>query len=292
MALEDFPTPFDDSSPSPTLSPAQESASAILAATLREWGLEELVPEAMRLIKEGLDGPAITLQLQETQAYKQRFAGNELRKQKGLPVLSPAEYVATEAAYKSVMRIYGLPIGFYDQPDDFNKFIGNDVSPDELNQRARAAQQVFLSADPGARQIWQRFYGLSGGAAIASILDPTRALPVVERMAQAAQFGAIAERDGLEANRQRLERYSDLGITEGDITTAFQSIAATRQVDRNLSDRFGIRLDQETREKEELLRDGNAARARQRAYLSEQALFANRAGANEDTLNNQRRGSF
>lgn len=272
--------------------PDNGSARAILVAQLRDWGLEELTDDLDMLIKQGLDAPAISLQLQETEAYKRRFAANAERIKKGLPVLSPAEYVATEAAYKSVLRSYGLPPGFYDQPDDFHKFLGADVSPEELNDRANAAQRVFLDADPAIRDMWSRFYGLTGGAAIASLLDPERALPVVERMANAARFGAIAERQGLDADRGRLERYSDLGITESEIQNAFGRIAATAPVDQRLAQRFGQSLSQATRESEELLNDGTAARQRAALYQNEQSLFAARPSADEDSLSRNRRGQF
>jgi hypothetical protein len=273
-------------------SPGQTSARQILVDQLRQWGLEELTADVDRLIREGLDASAVTLQLAETTAYKQRFAGNELRRQKGLPVLSPAEYVATEAAYKSVLRTFGLPSGFYDQASDFNNFIGADVSPDELNERARIAQETFLGADPATRDVWQRFYGLSGGAAIAAVLDPERALPILQRQADAARFGVVAEQQGLIAARERLERYSDLGIADSSITSAFGRIAATRGADDRLGKRFGADLGQANREAEELLADGNAARQRQRVYDNESALFQGRAGAEEGSLSRTRSGRY
>lgn len=287
MPMEDFPQ-FE------TVGglPRAQSARDILVDQLRQWGLSELVSEVDRLIKEGLEAPAVTLQLSQTDAYKRRFAANEIRRQKGLPVLAPAEYVATEAAYKSVLRSYGLPPGFYDDTEDFHKWIGGDVSPDELNQRAGQAQRVFLQADPAARDMWQRFYGLTGGAAIASILDPDRALPVVERMANAARFGALAESQGLDADRARLEDYSDLGVTESEISAAFGRIASTQAADRRLASRFGKPLTQAEREAEEIRDDAGAARKRASLYQNETALFQNRSAADEDSLNRNRRGQF
>jgi hypothetical protein len=55
---------------------------------------------------------------------KRRFAGNQQRRKLGLPVLSPREYLETEAAYRQVMESAGLPRGFYDSPDDFSSWIG------------------------------------------------------------------------------------------------------------------------------------------------------------------------
>jgi hypothetical protein len=275
------------------LNPSQSSARQILLDQLHEWGLDTLAPAVDELIKQGLDAPAVTLQLQETPQYKERFKANEIRRQKGLPVLSPADYVSTEAAYRSVLRTYGLPSGFYDSHDDFNQFLGNDVSPDELNQRARVAQQVWLSNDAETRAGWTQFYGLSGGAAIASILDPEKALPIIQRQAEAAQFGASAERQGLQADRARLERYADLGISQETIDTGFSRIANTQAVDQKLAARFGqTPLTQGEQEAEQFLGDAQAARKRAGLYQNEEALFKGRAGAGDQSLQRQQNGRF
>jgi hypothetical protein len=268
------------------------TAKTILLDQLRQWGLEELSGDLDRLIKDGLDAPAITIQLSETAAYKSRFAANEIRRQKGLPVLNPAEYVATEQAYQQVLRTYGLPHSFYDDRSDFHGFIGNDLAPDELNERAQVAQQVWLSNDDTVRDTWRHFYGLSDGAAIASILDPDRALPIVQRMANAARFGAAASRQGLNADRDRLEQYSDLGITESAVADAFGKIAATKPADDRIAQRFGSELTQADREREEVLGNADAARKRSSLYQSETALFQGKASAGEGALSRTRGGSF
>lgn len=273
-------------------SPIQQSARDILADQLRQWGLDELSSDLDRLIKEGLDAPAITIQLQETQAYKQRFAANEIRRQKGLPVLNPAEYIATEQAYQQVLRTYGLPTSFYDDRSDFHGFIGNDVAPDELNERAQVAQSVWLSNDAATRSVWRDFYGLSDGAAIASILDPERALPVVQRMANAARFGASATRQGLEADKSRLEGYSDLGFTESEVSTAFGRIAQTKPADDRIAQRFGTTVTQQEQEQAQLQGTASAQRKLNSLRQNETALFQGRAAADQAALARTRSGKF
>lgn len=273
-------------------SPVSDSAKTILADQLRAWGLDELSTDLDRLIKDGLDAPAITVQLQATEAYKKRFAANEIRRQKGLPVLAPAEYVATEQAYQQVLRSYGLPTSFYDDRSDFHQFIGNDVAPDELNNRAQIAQQVWLSNDSETRDVWRSFYGLSDGAAIASILDPDKALPIVQRMANAARFGGLATRQGLEADKGRLEQYADQGITENAVANAFGKIAQTAPADQRIGQRFGSELTQADREREEIQGNAEAARKRSTLYQSESALFQGKASAGDAALQRTKSGSF
>lgn len=273
-------------------SPINPSARDILVNTLREWGLAELTGDLDRLIKDGLDAPAVQLRLSETDAYKRRFAGNDERKKKGLPVLSPAEYIAAETSYKTVLRSYGLPASFYDSQDDFHQFIGNDVSPDELNDRAGIAQQVWLSNDAPTRDAWRSFYGLSDGAAIASILDPDRALPVVQRMANAARFGGLATSQGLEADRGRLEQYADTGVSADTVAGAFSKIAQTQGADDRIAQRFGTTLSQAEKEAELIKGDATAANKRERLYRDETALFQGRGGADTGALQRTRSGRF
>ena len=87
------------------------------------YGLGTLAPKITEYVQQGFSPDTVTLKLQETPEYKQRFAGNESRRKSGLSVLSPKEYLATEDAYRQIMRSTGLPKGFYDSPDDFSKFI-------------------------------------------------------------------------------------------------------------------------------------------------------------------------
>ncbi len=103
------------------------------------YGLDSLAPKITEFIQMGYSPDTVTLKLQETPEYKQRFIGNESRRKAGLPVLNPAEYLSVEASYKKIMRDAELPAGFYDQPDDFGKFIGADVSPTELQERVSIA---------------------------------------------------------------------------------------------------------------------------------------------------------
>ena len=66
------------------------NAYTAILNTLKSYGLESLAPALLKFIQQGYSEDTINVLLQETDAYKQRFAANESRRQKGLPVLSPA----------------------------------------------------------------------------------------------------------------------------------------------------------------------------------------------------------
>ena len=186
---------------------AQEIEAARLQAQRTDWseyltqvfnsyGLGTLAPKIKEYVQQGFTPDTVTLKLQDTPEYQQRFAGNTARKKAGLPVLSPAEYLATETAYKQAMRTAGLPAGFYDNPDDFSTFIGVDVSPAELKERVDIAAQTIEGADPFFKQQLKQYYNVNDGDMVAYALDPNRALSLIQRQAQAVQFGAEAARQG------------------------------------------------------------------------------------------------
>lgn len=274
------------------LDPSVQGAYDLIQTQLRAWGIDQLAGLAKNLIVQGLDANSVMLQLQDSDVYKQRFAGNEKRKQLGYSVLSPAEYVATESAFKATMRSFGLPPGFYDQPSDFAHWIGENVSAQELSDRATIAQSIWLSQDEEAKDTWRSFYGLSDGAAIASILDPETALPIIQRHANAARFGGQAERLGLDADKARLEQYSDLGLTTDAVSKGLQQTALEQGTLANLGQRFGVQWDQAIAEKANILNDGRANATKQRLVSNETALFAGRTGADNAALTRQTGGQF
>jgi hypothetical protein len=274
------------------LSPDQQTASQIIQQQLDAWGLGSLSGTLNDLIRQGLSADAITLQLAASREYKARFAANDARTKKGLAALSPAEYIATENAYRQVLQTYGLPQTFFDSQDDYRNFLENDLSPSELNDRAKVAQSVWLSADEQTRSVWRDFYGLSDGAAIASILDPTKALPIVQSMAETAKAGGLARQNGLEANEARIRGYVDSGITADQLGQGFSDIGTVHDVDQAIGRRFGTDLSQPVEEASRIQGLASARRAQADAYASEQALFQAKPGADKTSLSRRTSGSY
>jgi hypothetical protein len=209
--------------------------SEYLSQVFNSYGLGTLAPKIKEYVQQGFTPDTVTLKLQETPEYQQRFAGNTARKKAGLPVLSPAEYLATESAYKQTMRSAGLPTGFYDDPSDFSTFIGVDVSPAELKSRVDIAAQTIDGADPFFKQQLKEYYNLGDGDMIAYALDPNRALSVIERQAQAVQFGAEATRQGITAPKSMAETYAGLGVTQQQARQGFEQVAGILPTAEKLS---------------------------------------------------------
>ena len=215
---------------------AQEIENARLQAQRTDWveyttqlfnnyGLGSLAPKITEFIQMGYSPDTVTLKLQETPEYKQRFSGNETRRKAGLPVLSPAEYLSTESAYRESMRAANLPKGFYDDPSDFSNFIANDVSPSELKSRVDAAALSINNADPYYTSSLARLYGIGTGDMVAYALDPERALPLINKQVQAAQFAAEGARQGFKTPAALAETYTGMGVSQAQARQGFEQVA-------------------------------------------------------------------
>ena len=176
-----------------------QSAFDLLKMQFAEYGLGALVDDVAKYIKDGLSRDEFTLRLRtESEAYKKRFAANQTRIQKGLRALSEGEYILLEDQYQDVMRRYGLPETYYTRGDmgiqqGFEKFIGGDVSPTELEDRIQTAQRRVINAAPEVTASLRQFYPEIGqGDLLAYFLDPDKAIENIKRKVTAAEIGGAA----------------------------------------------------------------------------------------------------
>lgn len=226
-----------------TLTGSQRDAYEALKNVFSGYGLGSLAGKIFDYVKNGYSADTISILLQQTPEYKQRFAGNDIRQQKGLPVLSPAEYLSTEASYRQLMRQSGLPEGFYDQPSDFTDFIGKDVSPTELKSRVDLASQASVLASPQLKQALQSMYGIDDSHITAYFLDPERALPTITKQAAAAQIGAEALKRGLQVS-SHAEDYAIAGVSETQAAQAYGQIAQQLPGYSTIASQYGMHVGQ------------------------------------------------
>lgn len=267
----------------PGLVSQPNSAADLLSQTLKDWGLSSLLPYVQSYLAKGYDSTTINLYLQDTPEWHARFAGNDLRKAKGLPVLSPAQYIANEEQYRNILQSYGLPPGFYDSHDDFNKFIGNDVSPAEVQTRAQIAHDTYFAAPEQMRALWSS-YGFSHGDGIAAILDPNVGTQILQDRATQVQIGATAQMNGFQLSQGRAQQMQEHGTTLSQAQKAYGQIAQSFGTDQNIANRFGQQFGQTQEENSLLLDDGAAQLQRDTLYNEEKGLFGGTTGANAASL--------
>jgi len=217
------------------------NAKEILRTVLSTYGLEDLYEYAYSLYAKQqidvTDGDSFIYALREQDVYKKRFAANERRRALGFKELSPATYIALEKSYKDTMAANGLPQGFYDSSEDFEKLIGGDVSVAELNSRLKDAYSVVRDASPEVKNKMAEMYGVTDGDLLAYVIDPDRArelmAPDYKRQAQAALIAESAQRlSGLKFNKDIAEQFVRQGVTQAEAEAAFTTVGQMGELRR------------------------------------------------------------
>jgi len=280
----------------------RQSAYDLLYQQFNQYGLGALVEPLKGYITSGINPSEFTIRLRETDAYKKRFAANQARINKGLRALSEAEYIGLEDQYQDVMRRYGLPQEYYARGDmgrqeGFEKFIGGDVSPVELEDRVQTAQRRVINAAPQVKAALTQFYGaeIGNGDILAYVLDPAKAIENIKRKVTAAEIGGGAMRAGLGVARARAEELGQYGVTGEQAVTGFGTIASGLERGRQLSQIYKQPdYTQAVAEAEVFaLPDAEKAR-RQRRKLGqlETAEFGGTSGITGGALDRERAGQY
>ncbi|MET9385306.1 hypothetical protein ABZY09_30600 [Streptomyces sp. NPDC002928] len=273
------------------LSGDNRDAFLALKSLFGQYGLDSLAGKIYDYVKQGYGADTISTLLQDTSEYKARFAGNEARAKAGLAVLSPADYLATEAAYRQVLSAAGLPKGFYDNPADFTKWISDDVSATEIKSRVDLAVAATGQANQSYKDALFSMYGINESDLTAYFLDRKRAEPILKKQAAAGAIGAAALRRGFAANTLDLEGYATLGITADQAEQAYAQIASGFEDMLGIAGRYGSSWSQQEAEQEvftpgSLNGDQEAASEKSKRLKSqERALFAGSKGSSVQGLN-------
>jgi hypothetical protein len=223
--------PVVDPVPGGTRADAKNTIQAVLST----YGLGDLSDFLYGVYARGevnINNPdALIFALREQDAYKKRFAANELRAKRPLkeggPLaeLDPASYLQLENSYRQLMQSNGLPPGFYDQTSDFVALLTGDVSPQELQTRVQQGFRAVQDADPEVKRQMQELYGVNEAGLAAYFLDPKKAAPILTRQAEAAKISARAkEQSGLQLEKGTAEELAARGITAAEAETAFTTL--------------------------------------------------------------------
>ena len=216
-------------------------ADEIIKTFLAAYGLDS--SEIVKILDDALlddptqfDGPfgrqLALISVRGTAAYKERFKANEFRTANGYATKTEDEIIALENEFKATLRANSLPKGFYDKQEDFNNFIGRDISASELNARVSQGYNAVMQAEPGTKAELKQLYGLSDGDIAAFFIDPTRFNQSdAIKKAQAAQVASEARRQaGFTLDVAAAEGLATEGISRAQAAQGFQQIGATQEL--------------------------------------------------------------
>jgi hypothetical protein len=277
------------------------SAYNILKMEFDQYGLGSLVTDIRDLLINDTPTSEFGLRLRGTDAYKTRFKANEARIAAGLSSLSPAEYVALEDQYQSVMRNYGLPASYYTKDSTgkqvgFEKFIAGDVSATELADRISTAQKRVINANPEVSSALRAFYpDIQNGDILAYVLDPSQGLENIKRKVTAAEIGGAAMSQGLATSATRAMQLAGYGVDKEAATAGFSTIGAGLQRGSELAAIYQQDpYTQETAESEVFKLSGaqEARKQRQKVTGLEKATFGGQSGLTSGALARDRAGGY
>jgi LysM repeat protein len=263
----------------------RESIGKIISDRFAKYGLASLGAKVLDLARQGYSEDTITLELQSTPEYQQRFAANAQRIKKGLSVLTPAEYLSNEDAYRQTLRAYGLTQ--FDNDAYVRQFIENDVSPSELSTRVSMAVQRVQNADPAIARTLKDYYGIGSADMVAYVLDPNQQLPKIQRQIAAAEIGVAARVQGLETGVSVAEQLAAQGITQAEAQKGYATIADILPTSQKLSEIYGTTLpgyNQAEAEQEVFNTLASAQRKRRALTEREIATFSGKAGTTKASL--------
>lgn len=271
----------------------QQNAFDYFMSILQSYGLDgfrEIAKVVRKAIIDGITDPnQLDLLVRDTEAWHQRFAGNDQLVKNGGNALSVAEYLSVENSMRQVMSQAGLPQGFYDSPDDFAKFIGSSVSAAELQGRVTDAVDLMNRHD-SAIQDQLASMGLSKGDLLAYYLDPKRALPLLQTKYQTTLIGAAARRAGAATSNDYAQQLAELGVSEGQAIQGYGQVAEITPALKQLGDIYGQDYTQSDAEAE-IFQGGSGAKRRSLSS-QERGTFSGSSGTSQSSLGRSGSGSY
>ena len=271
----------------------RRSIITVLTDRFNKYGLGSLANKIKELAIDGATEATITIGLQETEEYKVRFSANTDRLNKGLKVLTPAEYLNLEDGYRQILRSYGLKQ--FDTDSYVKQFISNDVSAAELSDRVVTAVQRVQNADPAISKTLRDYYGIGNADMVAYVLDPNQQLQKIQRQVAAAEVGTAARVQGLEAGVAVSEQLAAQGISQAEAQKGYATIANILPTADKLSQIYGGTMQkygQSEGEQEVFNSLASAQRARERLSAREIAQFQGSSGTNKTSLTSSTKGQL
>ena len=279
----------------------RKSAFDILREEFNRYGLGFMVEDSVALAKSGVSEDEYSIKLRSLPSYTQRFGANAAREKAGLSALTPAEYLSLEDQFQRTMRQYGLPKSFYEKTGignqaELDALIAADVSPAELEDRIQIAVENVNNASPETLKALEDFYpGISKANIVAYVLDPQRALPLIQRQVRAAELGGEALRAGLATGLERAQELEKMGITQKQAREGFQAIADELPRGSQLAQIYNEEpYTQQVAEAAEFGLAGapEARRRRQKLSELERASFSGQSGMAQGALARERAGQI
>lgn len=288
----------------------RRSAFEIMKERFASMGLSELGTEIENIYKgTGVDrfGKAITeiptsesafyLQLLNTKSYYDRFGKiNEDRVKGGYKALDEKTILGLEDQYQNVIKAYGLPAGFYDKPEDFQVFLRNDKSADEVAGDLQAYRD-FVDAQKAAKpeifNALKSYYGVDEGTLTAYFAEPEKGQKILEQVVGKNKNTAAALIAGLTSTAaEQATAYGAANLTYQQQRQKYSQVAQDISTTGRLAEIYGMNYGQQEALAAEFGSEAAALQAQRRVQQTAQAQFAGSSGVGRGALGRRTGGTI
>ena len=271
-------------------------AFELLKNELTNLGLPEFAPILEGYVKQDISPTVAPALLEQTDVYKQRFKGNEARRQKGLQQLDMAGYLNAERDYRQLLKDNNLSA--LDNKETYAALIGGDVSLNEAQDRIVNVFNKIDNADAGLKQSINQYFGQYGVTdptiqkqqVALAILGGNQAASALQKTLQKAQLRAGAQMAGLtvaETNVEELQKQAEsAGVADvyGLAKQGFSTLAQTQPTTEKLAQIYGEDVTSLQPELQQEAFFGLASQRRKKLQEKEQATFGGQAGISTVSL--------
>jgi hypothetical protein len=264
-----------------------------LTAMLAGWNLQGLATYVDKQITDDVSEEMILLGVYDQPEYKTRFPGMEGLRKAGRTI-SEDEYIRIENAMTQTARFFDVPKGWYDTPDDFGNLIAKNVSAKEYQDRLQIGQDLARSLNPEVKTQLLELYNVSEGDLTAYVLDPDKALPLIQKQAKAAMFVGLGRAAGFNLpgisatqaeNIVATEPYAKL--SEAQLKQSLGQAGVLRKEQQRLSQIEGMTYNEQEALNAVIESNPQALLASQQRAQREVSRFRSRGGITGSSLGTQ-----
>lgn len=229
-----------------------------------------------------LQSPALVTQaFRETSMWSDRFGGvTKAREKNGMSYINEGQIIQLEDTYRQIFTAAGIPQQYWEM-GDLHNLIANDVSPQEVQDRVKLAEDAINNADPQYVRSFRDFYGIKKKDLIGYMLNREKGVQLLQEQVAAAEIGAEARGSGMDhVGRKFAENLVDKGVSRQEARQAFGSVADTEKDWRKLAKLSGEKISEKSLVKDELGLDkkGRITRKKKRLASEERARFGSSGG--------------
>lgn len=282
----------------------RKSAFQLLQDEFKQYGLDTLAAEVQNFMQEGLGAAEARIAIRNTQAYKERFKGNEGRLKKGLAVYQPNEYLAAEETYRNLLLANNLQDLVNRNTTD--AFIAGAVSAQEVQDRIQNVFNRIDNADPALKSQLGQYFNNFGIAdpnlqrtqLASALLTGETSSMALERQLKKAQLRAGAQmagvtiaEPGVESLQKQLEA-QNVSDVYGVAKTGFKTLAETQAEAQRLAGIYGGEQPPLAEELQQEAFFGLESQRRKKLQEREKATFGGQAGVSTAALSKGIAGSI